>query len=194
MEFPQITTQEVFDRIPKMSLEANAEFHWNNVLYDQGICEYEKTRISGGIPDSIIRYYNSDKSRFVWLIGEYKSDSKNTAFTESIIQLLMYLGNFFYDTNPLGLDDFAGVYTASPKYFMFIPAKNIFGVMEKFEYIWRKHFREAPCDAYKHDDIKQFQKDNWDALSKDCEIYTDGGNCGRLDLIIKNIYKEWNLQ
>ena len=66
--------------------------------------------------------------------------------------------------------------------------------MEKFEYIWRKHFRVAPSEAYKVYEIQQFVQNHSNELI-DADLYTSRyRNNIRLDELIKSIYEEWNLQ
>ena len=66
--------------------------------------------------------------------------------------------------------------------------------MNKFEYIWNKHFRIRPCDAYEELEIREFVKENSPELLEDSLLIKRYVNKARLDEIIKSIYKEWNLQ
>ena len=66
--------------------------------------------------------------------------------------------------------------------------------MDKFEYIWRKHFRVPPHDAYKVEEIKQFVLDNLYELKDGCLYIRRSETNIRLNEIIKGIYEVWNLQ
>ena len=192
MSFPEVTTKDVFARIPNGGLEANAEFAWNATLWTQGICEIEKRKIGKGFPDALIRFYSEDKKKYVWMLGEYKRDK--SMVVNSICQLLMYLGNFFYDTSLEGTDNFVGIISAGTDYFILIPRQNVMRIMEKFEDIWHRNFRVTPCEAYKEYDIMNFVRSNWDDLTED-SIFVDRRTENiRLDKIIKGIYEVWNLQ
>ena len=126
------------------------------------------------------------------MLGEYKRDIKQEL--NAIAQLLMYLGNFFYDTNIEGVDNLGGIFIASGNHFRLIWPRKVFGIMYKFEYIWRKHFRIRPCDAYEELEIREFVKENSLELLEDSLLIKRYVNNERLDEIIKSIYKEWNLQ
>lgn len=191
MIFPEITTEQVFERIPAGGIEANAESAWNAFLWMEGICEIEKKKVGVGFPDGIIRFYSEDRKKFVWGLIEYKRDE--SMYGASIAQLLMYLGNFFYDTNILGLDNFIGVFSASTDHFTYIPARNLMNIMDKFEPIWWNNFRLAPSKAWSTYSIKGFVRENIREIQKDCPYYKRNRESGRLDEIIKSIYEEWNL-
>ena len=193
MNFPELTINEVFEKIPKGSPEAQAEFIWSASLLYQGNTEItQKPLIGSGHPDVLVRFYDSMGDKYTWMYIEFKRYEKQ--FNESIAQLLMYLGNNFYDTSLEGIDNFSGVISASGEHFCLIPRKNILGIMEKFEYIWRKHFRVRPCDAYEELEIREFVKENSPELLEDSLLIKRYVNRARLDEIIKSIYKEWNLQ
>ena len=193
MNFPELTTSEVFAKIPKGSPEAQAEFIWSASLLYQGNTEItQKPLIGNGHPDVLVRFYDSMGDRYTWMYIEFKRYEKQ--FNESIAQLLMYLGNNFYDTSLEGIDNFSGVISASAEHFCLIPRKNILGIMEKFEYIWRKHFRVPPHDAYKVEEIKQFVLDNLRELTDGCLYIRRSRTNIRLNEIIKSIYEAWNLQ
>lgn len=191
MNFPEITTKQVFDRIPQNGLEANAEFAWNAALWMQGNCEIERKKVGNGFPDGIVRFYSEDKKNYVWMLVEYKKNS--SLFNNSIVQLLMYLGNIFYDTSLEGTDNFVGIISASSDHFILIPRPYVCKMIEEFEPIWRKNFRVRPCDAYKEYDIKQFFNEHEKELMKNSLICTRRTENIRLNEIIKSIYEEWNL-
>ena len=75
MNFPQITSNEVFEKIPKKSSEAMIDFMWSDVLYHLGNCQIElKNKIGVGHPDVLLRYYDNLGDKYVWLLGEYKKE------------------------------------------------------------------------------------------------------------------------
>ena len=194
MEFPEITTSEVFAKIPFGSIEKVSENAWNEALLSLGNCRIESQKVLGsGRFDALVRYYNERGNNYVWMLVEYKRDGKADSSTKAICQLLMYLGNFFYDVSLEGTDNFAGIIAASSDYFYFIPRRNILRVMENFEYIWRKHFRVRPCDAHKEYEIYNFVRESWSDIIRDSIRIRRYENGKRLDEIIKSIYEEWNL-
>lgn len=192
MNFPKIDTDLVFQRIPKNSPEAMVDFMWTDALFNLGNCDIElKSKIGIGHPDILLRYYDKLGDKYIWMLGEYKKDIKQES--NAIAQLLMYLGNFFYDTNIEGVDNLGGIFIASGNHFRLIQPRKVFGIMDKFEYIWRKHFRIRPCDAYEELEIREFIKENSPELLEDSLLIKRYVNKARLDEIIKSIYKEWNL-
>ena len=57
MNFPEIDTDLVFQRIPKNSPEAMVDFMWTDALFNLGNCDIElKSKIGIGHPDIILRY------------------------------------------------------------------------------------------------------------------------------------------
>ena len=193
MQFPQLLTSQVFEKIPKGSVEAQAEFVWCASLLYQGNCDIQqKPSIANGKPDALVRFYDDLGDKYVWILVEFKRYAKQTE--DALCQVLMYLGNFFYDTNIEGIDNFGGVFIASTEHFCYIKKEKLLGIMEKFEYIWRKHFRVAPSEAYKVYEIQQFVQNHSNELV-DADLYTSRyRNNIRLDELIKSIYEEWNLQ
>ena len=193
MNFPETSTSEVFKNIPVGSVEAMPDFMWSDALWHLGNCKIDlKQKIGKGFIDVKLRYYNDLGDKYVWLLGEYKKEDCQEL--QAIAQLLMYLGNFFYDTNIEGIDNLAGIFVASGDHFRLIRRENLLGIMEKFEYIWRKHFRVSPCSAYEEPEIKRFIKDNSDELLAGSLLAERYGKNLRLDEIIKSIYEAWNLQ
>jgi hypothetical protein len=193
MNFPEISTDRVFSQIPKESVEAMTDFMWSDALWNQGNCRIDlKRKIGTGFVDVLLRYYNELGDKYVWLLGEYKQ--KYNQELQAIAQLLMYLGNFFYDTNLEGIDNLAGIFVASGEHFRLIKREKLFGIMEKFEYIWRKHFRVSPSSAYDEPEIREFVQINSHKLLEDSLLVKRSENNIRLDEVIKSIYKEWNLQ
>ena len=192
MNFPKITSNEVFEKIPKKNSEAMIDFMWSDALYHLGNCQIElKNKIGVGHPDVLLRYYNNLGDKYVWLLGEYKKEYKQEF--AAITQLLMYLGNFFYDINTEGIDNLAYIFTASSDHLRLIRRDKLFGIMEKFEYLWRKYFRLTPSNAYKIPEISEFIQNNLDKLLENSILIKRSDNNIRLDEIIKSIYKEWNL-
>jgi len=195
MQFPEITTSEVFAKIPYESIEKVSENAWNEALLSLGNCRIDsQKKLGSGRFDALVRYYDERGDNYVWILVEYKRDGKANSDIKAICQLLMYLGNFFYDVSLEGTDNFAGIIVASSDYFYFIPRKNILGIMEKFEYIWRKHFRVRPCDAHKEYEIYDFVRESWSDIIRDSVRVQRYDKNIRLDELIKSIYKEWNLQ
>ena len=86
MNFPQITSNEVFEKIPKKSSEAMIDFMWSDVLYHLGNCQIElKNKIGVGHPDVLLRYYDNLGDKYVWLLGEYKGDA-NLVITYDVVE------------------------------------------------------------------------------------------------------------
>ena len=199
MEFPEITVKQVFRRIPDDEIEKVSECAWNKAFHSLGNCEImSQKKLGSGRFDALVRYYDSKWERYAWILIEYKRAKRfysRDLWKESLCQLFMYLGNFFYDVSLEGTDDFAGIVTASCDHFYFIPRENIVKLMEKFEPIWKEHFRVTPNEAYKVNDIKWFIESHLGEIFENAvkiERYGDGD--ARLDEIIKSIYEEWNLR
>ena len=191
MEFPEITTKQVFEKIPSDGLEASAEFAWNATLWTQGICSIERKKVGTGYPDALIRFYSEDKKKHIWILGEYKKNK--SLIKNALCQLLMYLGNMFYDVSLEGTDNFVGIISAGTDYFLFIPYFKVQQIMEKFEGIWHEYFRVAPNKAHEVHEIKGFVEENWKHFYEE-SIYVDRRSEGlRLDKLIKGIYEGWNL-
>ena len=197
MEFPEITTKQIFRSIPSDALEKVSERVWNAAFRSQGNCKIiSQQKIGSGKFDAIVRYYDEEWKRYTWIMVEYKiaswDNSKDLKFN-SICQLLMYLGNIFYDISLEGTDNFAGVISASRDHFLFIPKEVITDVMEEFEPIWKENFRVRPYEAFKNYDIRSFVSSRWDKIRDNSINLEDYDDPVRLDELIKNIYKEWNL-
>lgn len=198
MEFPEITTKQVFRSIPEGEVEKVAENAWNRAFRSLGNCQImSQKKLGSGRFDALVRYYDNEWKRYIWMLIEYKRASYwrgKDLRHDSICQLLMYLGNFFYDVSLEGTDNFIGILSASSDHFLFIPRSTIARIMEEFEPIWKRNFRVRPCDAGKNYEISSFVSDHYKALREDAidlERYDDPE---RLDEIIKSIYEAWNLQ
>ena len=197
MEFPEITIEQVFQRIPKGEIEAVSEREWNNALHSLGNCQISSQgNLGAGRYDALVRYFDSNHDKYAWILVEYKRDGNGDRIFQSICQLLMYLGNIFYDTSIEGTDNFAGLITAGSDYFYFIPREEVCEFMAKFEPVWKRNFRVRPFEAYKNMDIALFVSDHIRELySKAVRVNSRYFSKNvRLDEIIKSIYKEWNLQ
>ena len=198
MVFPEITTKQVFRSIPEGEVEKVAESAWNTAFHSLGNCQITSQRkIGNGRFDALVRYYNDTWNKYVWMLVEYKRASYwkgKDLKHDSICQLLMYLGNIFYDVSLEGTDNFIGIVTASSDHFLFIPREVVCKLMEEFEPIWHKNFRVKPHEAGDNWEISHFVSEHW------IEIRDNSINLGRyddpvrLDEVIKSIYKEWNLQ
>ena len=118
-----------------------------------------KESIAGRPTDGIIRFYNEDYKLLGWALQETKRDIglKSVFVARSFLQNVMYLGNVFYDTNILGVDNFVGIFLDSARYFCFVPKHVMVKVMEDFEPLWNKYYRVAPSEAYKKDEKACFR-------------------------------------
>lgn len=198
MEFPEITTKQVFRSIPEDEVEKVSENAWNKAFRSLGNCEItSQKKLGSGRFDALVRYYDNNWRRYVWILVEYKrasywkgKDLKHAA----ICQLLMYLGNFFYDVSLEGTDNFVGIVTASSDHFLFIPREVIVKLMEEFEPIWKNNFRVRPCDAGDNFAISHFVSSHWKEIRENSINLDRSDDPVRLDEIIKGIYKVWNLQ
>ena len=110
-------------------------------------CNKEKLGI--GTTDGIIRFYNEEGKLLFWALQETKRDVglDSVWFGRSILQSVMYLGNVFYDTNILGVDNFKGIFLDSARYFCFVSKEDLIPIMEKFEPKWNRYYRVKPSAA-----------------------------------------------
>lgn len=180
--------------LPAQSLESDVEGEFNHFFREiLGSECIHKKKIGKGTPDAIIDFYN-EKNKSVWGIIEYKRDKSKKSLEKAFAQQLLYVCNFYYDVNIRGFNNFAGIFIISKDYFVFIRRIDLIGVLNKFEYLWKKHFRQTPCDAY--DDCPDIRAFVWEELpellEKSIVIGRDDDNA-RLDVLIKGIYEEWNL-
>ena len=104
---------------------------------------YKKEDLGIGTTDGIIRFYDDSHKLLFWAIQETKRDVgvDSVWFGRSLLQSIMYLGNVYYDTNPLGLDNFKGIFLDSARYFCYVSKEELDPVMELFEPLWHKYYR-----------------------------------------------------
>ena len=108
--------------------------------------------------DGIIRFYDKDDNLLGWAIQETKRDIglDSVQVPRAFLQAIMYLANVYYDTNPLGLDNFKGIFLDSKRYFCYITKEELDPVMELFEPLWEKYYRVRPSDAFRVPDLEDF--------------------------------------
>lgn len=150
------------------------------------ICNKEKLGI--GITDGIIRFYDEKGKLLFWVLQETKRDVglDSVWFGRSILQSVMYLGNVFYDTSTLGVDNFKGVFLDSARYFCFVSKEELIPIMEKFEPLWNKYYRVKPSAAYNVPELEDFIP----TLLSELKILKFSLNIKfRLDQIIKDLYE-----
>lgn len=149
-------------------------------------CNKEKLGI--GTTDGIIRFYDEEGKFLFWALQETKRDVglDSVWFGRSILQAIMYLGNVFYDTNILGVDNFKGIFLDSARYFCFISKEDLIPIMEKFEPLWNKYYRVKPSAAYNVPELEDFIP----TLLSELKILKFSLNIKfRLDQIIKDLYE-----
>lgn len=149
-----------------------------------------KESIAGRPTDGIIRFYNEDRKLLGWVLQETKRDIglQSVFVARSFLQSVMYLGNIFYDTNILGVDNFVGIFLDSARYFCFVPKSVMVEVMEDFEPLWNKYYRVAPSQAYKEYELEMWAKITWHKIEK---YYYELNNSFRLDEILQTIYEKY---
>ena len=197
MEFPEITTTQVLHSIPIGEHEKVAENEWNKTFRLFGNCEITSQKyIGSGRFDALVRYYDNDWDRYAWILVEYKRamrwNGRNYEF-DALCQLLMYLGNFFYDVSLEGTDNFAGIITASSDHFRFVPRDVVVKIMEEFEPVWKANYRVKPNEASNNFEIYSFVRSHYKELHEHSICVIRHSDPVRLDKIIKSIYEEWNL-
>ena len=149
-------------------------------------CNKEKLGI--GTTDGIIRFYNEEDKLLFWALQETKRDVglDSVWFGRSILQAIMYLGNVFYDTNILGVDNFKGVFLDSARYFCFVSKEDLIPIMEKFEPLWNKYYRVKPSAAYHIPELEDFIP----VLLSELKISMFSLNIKfRLDQLIRDLYE-----
>lgn len=149
-------------------------------------CNKEKLGI--GTTDGIIRFYDEEGKLLFWILQETKRDVglDSVWFGRSILQSVMYLGNVFYDTSTLGVDNFKGVFLDSARYFCFVSKEELIPIMEKFEPLWNKYYRVKPSAAYNVPELEDFIP----TLLSELKILKFSLNIKfRLDQIIKDLYE-----
>ena len=149
-------------------------------------CNKEKLGI--GTTDGIIRFYNEEGKFLFWTLQETKRDVglDSVWFGRSILQSVMYLGNIFYDTSTLGVDNFKGVFLDSARYFCFVSKEELIPIMEKFEPLWNKYYRVKPSAAYYVPELEDFIP----TLLSELKILKFSLNIKfRLDQLIKDLYE-----
>ena len=119
---------------------------------------YKKEDLGIGTTDGIIRFYDDSHKLLFWAVQETKRDVgvDSVWFGRSLLQSIMYLGNVYYDTNPLGLDNFKGIFLDSARYFCYVSKEELDPVMELFEPLWYKYYRVQPSQAYNIPDLADF--------------------------------------
>lgn len=119
---------------------------------------YNKEQLGIGTTDGIIRFYDEHHKLLFWILQETKRDVgvDSVWFGRSLLQAIMYLANVYYDTNPLGLDNFKGIFLDSKRYFCYITKEELDPVMELFEPLWEKYYRVRPSDAFRVPDLEDF--------------------------------------
>ena len=149
-----------------------------------------KESIAGRPTDGIIRFYSEDHKLLGWALQETKRDIglKSVYVARSFLQNVMYLGNVFYDTNILGVDNFVGIFLDSARYFCFVPKHVMVKVMEDFEPLWNKYYRVAPSEAYRKDELEMWAKITWSRIEKYCY---ELNNSFRLDKFLQTIYEKY---
>jgi len=164
--------------------EIEIEKAWSELIISQSpfpvTCNKEKLGI--GTTDGIIRFYNDTELLF-WILQETKRDVglNSVWFNRSLLQSIMYLSNIYYDTNPLSLDKFKGVFLDSAKYFVFINKKSINCLMENFYELWSKYYRVRPSDAWRIPDLNDWIQE----VNVEKTILNDNS---RLKNLIEDIY------
>lgn len=149
-------------------------------------CNKEKLGI--GTTDGIIRFYDEKGKLLFWALQETKRDVglDSVWFGRSILQSVMYLGNVFYDTSTLGVDNFKGVFLDSARYFCFVSKEELIPIMEKFEPLWNKYYRVKPSASYNVPELEDFIP----TLLSELKILKFSLNIKfRLDQIIKDLYE-----
>ena len=149
-------------------------------------CNKEKLGI--GTTDGIIRFYNEEGKLLFWALQETKRDVglDSVWFGRSILQAIMYLGNVFYDTNILGVDNFKGIFLDSARYFCFVSKEDLIPIMEKFEPLWNRYYRVKPSVAYHIPELEDFIP----VLLSELKISMFSLNIKfRLDQLIKDLYE-----
>lgn len=149
-----------------------------------------KESIAGKPTDGIIRFYDENGKLRGWGLQETKRDIglNSVKVPRSFLQAVMYLGNVFYDTNVLGVDNFIGIFLDSARYFCFIPKHVIIKVMENFRPLWNKYYRLAPNEAYREDELEWWAADTWVEIEKYCYELNQSF---RLDNLLKTIYDKY---
>ena len=149
-------------------------------------CNKEKLGI--GTTDGIIRFYNEEGKLLFWALQETKRDIglDSVWFGRSILQAIMYLGNVFYDTNILGVDNFKGIFLDSARYFCFVSKEDLIPIMEKFEPLWNRYYRVRPSEAYIVPELEDFIP----VLLSELKISMFSLNIKfRLDQLIRDLYE-----
>lgn len=149
-----------------------------------------KESIAGRPTDGIIRFYDDNNKLIGWALQETKRDIglSSVFVSRSFLQAVMYLGNVFYDTSILGVDNFIGIFLDSARYFCFVPKCVIVEIMEDFEPLWNKYFRVAPSKAYKEDELEEWARRTWGRIEKYCYELDQSF---RLDNLLKTIYTKY---
>ena len=149
-------------------------------------CSKEKLGI--GTTDGIIRFYNEEGKLLFWALQETKRDVglDSVWFGRSILQSVMYLGNVFYDTNILGVDNFKGIFLDSARYFCFVSKEDLIPIMEKFEPLWNRYYRVKPSAAHHVPELEDFIP----VLLSELKISMFSLNIKfRLDQLIRDLYE-----
>lgn len=146
-----------------------------------------KESIAGKPTDGIIRFYDEEMHLKFWILQETKRDIgiNSVVVSRSLLQALMYLGNVYYDTSHLGVDNFKGIFLDSARYFIYVPREEVDLIMKDFEPLWRKYFRVTPSKAYKEPELEWFVQ--YRLRAKGVVMYNLDEHF-RLDLLLKEIY------
>jgi hypothetical protein len=149
-----------------------------------------KECISGKETDGIIRFYDDNNKLLGWGLQEVKRDVDLYSLDvhRAFLQCVMYLGNVFYDTNILGVDNFIGIFLDSAQYFCFIPKHIMIDVMKDFEPLWYKYNKLAPSKAYKNVLLDMWAMSTWNNIKKYCYNLNHDF---RLDEFLKYIYTKY---
>lgn len=187
MEFNQVIGSEIseyFFEDGKCCYEAEIENSIHNAI--RKVCrkyvKIRKSKLSGGITDGIIKFYDENGNYIGFIINESKRDQANR-LEMGLTQAMFYAGSFLYDISidrEINSDKFIGIFITTAYEFIFVPKKDL--PTEEFKPSWCKYNYLCPSEATKKVNYK-FIDFKYKYLYKLDTLF-------RLDNLIKDIYEQ----
>lgn len=187
MEFNQVLGSEIseyFFEDGECCYEAEIENAVHNAI--RKVCgknvKIRKSKLSGGITDGVIKFYNDNGEYIGFIINESKRDQTDR-LEMAMAQAMFYAGSFLYDVSfdkELNADKFLGIFITTAYEWIFV-AKNELPI-EFFRPFWDIYNYMSPSNAAKETSYRFIRFIYLHLYTLDDSF--------RLDNLIKSIYEQ----